>query len=350
MAHIVVELTNRCNLACHHCFTGRHGGRDDLPLEAFDKVLAEAKAFGFSQLSFTGGDPTLHRQFFEIVQRTFDAGFEFGFVTNGWNFVDVFPRLARYRERWVGVTFSLDGASELTHDQLRGKGSFRRVMKALSVCTVERLPFSINMVVTKANRHELPEMVQLAVKLGGRALRFAHLMPSPLAHGLDLDLTPAGRKAAESEIRAMQAGSPIPLVLAPGHHTDNLFPCAPLEERELNIDCHGNLSLCCQLSSHGGGAGQADVAASLLQAGFGEAMHRLRLIRQTFRERKQEHLAAGNLRDTDLFACWYCGIYFEKHDWLGQTPDHPWSGAAWRPNPDRRPAPPGLVSITGAGG
>ena len=348
MAHIVVELTNRCNLSCHHCFTGRHGGRDDLPLEAFEKVLDEAKTHGFDQLSFTGGDPTLHRRFFDIIQRTFDAGYQFGFVTNGWNFVDVFPRLAPYRERLAGVTFSLDGATELTHDRMRGKGSFRHVMKALSVSTVAQLPFSINMVVTKGNRHELPEMVELAVKLGGRALRFAHLMPSRLSRSLDLDLSPAARKAAESEIRGMQPGSPIPLILAPGYHSDNLFPCAPLQEQELNIDCHGNLSLCCQLSSHGDGAGQADVAASLQEVSFSEAVRRLRLIRQAFRERKQAYLAEGSLRDTDLFACWYCGIYFGKHEWLRETPEHPWSGEVWLPNPDRRAASTGLVSITRA--
>ncbi len=345
MSHVVVELTNRCNLSCHHCFTGRHGGHDDLPMEAFDQILLEAKACGFDQLSFTGGDPTLHPQFFEIIQRTFDAGYQFGFVTNGWNFAGVFPRLAPYRPALAGVTFSLDGATELTHDGMRGKGSFRRVMKALSVCTVSQMPFSLNMVVTKGNRHELAEMVDLATKLGSQALRFAHLMPSQLAHALDLDLTPVDRKAVESEIRRMQPACPIPLVLAPGHHSDSLFPCAPLEEREMNVDHRGNVTLCCQLSSHGGGAGQADVAGDLAKVSFGEAVRRLKLIRQTFRERKQAYLADGSLRDSDLFACWYCGIYFGKHEWLQETPDHPWSEAVWRPNPDRRSSAAGLVSI-----
>jgi MoaA/NifB/PqqE/SkfB family radical SAM enzyme len=47
VAKLVIELTNRCNLYCQHCFTGRHGGRDDLPLNLLAKILAEAKAYGF---------------------------------------------------------------------------------------------------------------------------------------------------------------------------------------------------------------------------------------------------------------------------------------------------------------
>ena len=46
------------------------------------------------------------------------------------------------------VTFSLDGAHEATHDRLRGTGSFRRVMRAASLCVVKELPFSLSMVVT----------------------------------------------------------------------------------------------------------------------------------------------------------------------------------------------------------
>jgi MoaA/NifB/PqqE/SkfB family radical SAM enzyme len=43
MARLVIELTNRCNLRCLHCFTERHAGTDDLPLAILDTVLHEGK-------------------------------------------------------------------------------------------------------------------------------------------------------------------------------------------------------------------------------------------------------------------------------------------------------------------
>ena len=83
MARIVIELTNRCNLSYQHCFTGRHGGDDDLPLAVLQEILSAAGQHNFDEITFTGGDPTLHRQFASVVRLTAEAGYRFGFVTNG---------------------------------------------------------------------------------------------------------------------------------------------------------------------------------------------------------------------------------------------------------------------------
>ena len=67
MARIVIELTNRCNLSCGHCFDERHAATGDLSLEILEKVLREGKGCGIEQVSFTGGEPTIHRQFKDII-------------------------------------------------------------------------------------------------------------------------------------------------------------------------------------------------------------------------------------------------------------------------------------------
>src|SRR5688572_24760418 len=121
MPKIVIELTNRCNLNCQHCFSGRHGGRDDLSLAILAKILDEAHAHGFDQLSFTGGDPTIHRNFFAVLEQSCAAGYRFGFNTNGWNFTSIYSQLLPYRQQLDMIVFSLDGAKEATHDQLRGR-------------------------------------------------------------------------------------------------------------------------------------------------------------------------------------------------------------------------------------
>ena len=69
MPRIVIELTNRCNLSCGHCFDERHAATGDLPLTVLEKVLREGKSCGIEQVSFTGGEPTIHRRFKEIIER-----------------------------------------------------------------------------------------------------------------------------------------------------------------------------------------------------------------------------------------------------------------------------------------
>src|ERR1051325_4507724 len=159
MARIVIELTNRCNLSCAHCYDERHAASGDLPVEIVEKVLHEGKSCGIDHMSFTGGEPTIHRQFKEIIKHVAAAEYRFSFVTNGVSFLRIYSLLLRYRRWFAGVTFSLDGAREETHDSLRGKGSFRHVMRAASVCVIRELPFSLNMVLTTQNRTEVGEMV-----------------------------------------------------------------------------------------------------------------------------------------------------------------------------------------------
>lgn len=333
MAKIVIELTNRCNLNCQHCFSGRHGGRDDLPLAVLDCVLAEAEAYGFDQLSFTGGDPTVHRHFFEVVRRTSAAGYRFGLNTNGWNFASIYAELLPYRNQLEMIVFSLDGATAATHDRLRGRGSYRRVLQAMSICMVEELPFAINMVVTAHNRHEIALMADLAPRLGSHGLRFGHLLPTPLTTAQGFDLSPWERKIVEAEIWHLRVKCPIPIAMAPGHHTTNLFPCTPLHLQEMNIDCHGNLTKCCHLSGHSespsDGMGQGDVVGNLQEISFGAAYARLVAENEAFHQAKLARLQSNAFADTDFFPCWYCSNHYKKVDWLRRQSDHSWSTLVW---------------------
>jgi MoaA/NifB/PqqE/SkfB family radical SAM enzyme len=309
---LVIELTNRCNLHCQHCFSGRHGGREDLPLALLQRVLDEAHAHGFGELSFTGGDPTVYRHLAEALQRTAAAGYCFALNTNGWNFAQVYPALLPYLEKLSIVTFSLDGATAATHDALRGVGSFRRVMAAMSICVVKGIPFSINMVLTRQSRYEVATLVNLAPRLGARGVRFGHLMPAPSTTAIGLDLTPDERRAVEVEIRQLAATAALPVALAPGHHTTELFPCDPLNLQELNINCQGELTLCCHLSGHGAGVGNGDVMGSLADCSFGELYTRAVAENRRFRQAKFAHFKQGSIVETDYFPCWYCSRAYDK--------------------------------------
>jgi MoaA/NifB/PqqE/SkfB family radical SAM enzyme len=91
MARIVIELTNRCNLRCQHCFAERHAATGDLPLAIIAKVLRQGRACGIDHLAFTGGEPTIHHQFPEILRRVCAEGYTFSLVSNGMTFPQIYP-------------------------------------------------------------------------------------------------------------------------------------------------------------------------------------------------------------------------------------------------------------------
>ena len=329
MATIVIELTNHCNLRCNHCFDNRHSADGNLKIEIIEKILSGAKDHGFDNISFTGGEPTLHPEFIEILGMVFDAGLKCGFVTNGWNFPEIYKGILPYRDRLSIITFSLDGAKEETHDRSRGKGSYRRLMKAFSVCVIMDIPFTINTIIKSYNLDELKELTELATKLGSHGLRFGHLLPNPHNIGSGMDLSSDERREAESLIRQMQKDCQMLIVIAPGYYTHNLFPCDPLKMKEFNVDWHGNVTICCHLSGHGDGVGKGDVIANLEVVSFAEAYKRLIEFTMGFRKEKLEHNKTGNFEDSDNFPCCYCFNYFKKVDWLKACPETPWASQIW---------------------
>jgi len=314
MSTIVVELTNHCNLRCHHCFDNRHSADGNLKLEIIEKILSGAKDQGFDNISFTGGEPTLHPGFIEILRMICDAGYNFGFVTNGWNFTDIYEKLLPHRSSLTGITFSLDGAEEATHDRIRGEGSYRRVIKAISICVVKDISFTINTVISSNNICELSQIAELAMILGSRGLRFGHLMSSPQTLAKSLDLLPEKKREVDAAILRLQKTFTMPIVMAPGHYTTDLFPCAPLQMQEFNIDWRGNVTFCCHLSGHGKGTGNGDVVGNLDKIGFSEAYELLVNLNKAFRKEKSACKDNDKFEDSDYFPCLYCLNYFNKVD------------------------------------
>jgi len=329
LARIVIELTNRCNLSCGHCFDERHAATGDLSLAILEKVLREGKSCGIEQVSFTGGEPTIHRRFKEIIDLVSQASYPFSFVSNGVSFPQIYRLLLKHRSWFLGVTLSLDGAREETHDRLRGKGSYRSVMRAIIICAFKELPFTLNMVLTARNRNEIGEMVGLAKRLGSSGVRFGHLMATRETALRKLDLSPAERRKAESEIWQLKRSASVPVGMAPGYFSDApFFPCGPLELEEYNLDYNGNLTLCCQLSGHSGAAYGPDIIGNLNEMSLAEACERFRQRVATYLADKQDKIGRGEFSALDHFPCWYCLKYLGKTHWMNDFPNHQWKAGS----------------------
>ena len=335
MARIVLELTNRCNLRCRHCFAERHAATGELSWAVLETVLREGKDCGIDQLCFSGGEPTLHRQFQAVVNRVCEAAYRFSMVTNGLNFHTIWPLLVRHRAWFHGVTFSLDGACEATHDRLRGNGSYRQVMRAATLCAFKDLPFTFNMVLTAENRREVEEMIDLGARVGSRGVRFGHLMFTPDTTSGGLDLTPAERREVERRIWELKKDASVSVGIAPGYFSESpFFPCAPLELEEFNLDYRGNLTLCCHLSGYAGANAGSDVMGNLHEISLAEGCRRFRARVGTYLADKHERVRQGAFDELDHFPCWYCVKYLGK-----VASDDTFPQPAWASSPDDLDAP-----------
>ncbi|HEX2207173.1 MAG TPA: radical SAM protein [Longimicrobium sp.] len=312
---LIFELTSVCNFSCTHCIR-EEGGKGFLPLDLVRKVLAEAERYqNVNFVTFTGGEPTLHPQFADLLALVVRHGHHFGFVTNGWHFAEkTFTQLESYRSHLAHVTFSIDGAAEETHDTLRQrKGSFRRLMQAILLCRVHGIPVHVNMVVTRANRAELHEMAVLGSRLGCDTLLFGHCQPTPHGVAAGLVLDPGERRQVEAEIAALQELFRMPILLAGDHYNQSRFyQCPQFQMQELNIDHRGRLTACCMLSGYRGGVPDTDVLADLNEVSLYEGHRRLVASIARLNLEKIERLAREEPEEKDGFICTQCLEHYQK--------------------------------------
>ncbi|MCC6527576.1 MAG: radical SAM protein [Polyangiaceae bacterium] len=166
----VWELTRACNLDCGHC--GSMAGRPrpaELTTERALALVDELAALGTELVTFSGGEPTLRRDWPRLGRRATDLGLAVNLVTNGQTAPDALVRGAR-AAGLANVAVSLDGLRE-QHDALRGPGAFERACRTVAELASAGLWVDVMFTVLRTNRRELAAVHALAGRLGARRLR-----------------------------------------------------------------------------------------------------------------------------------------------------------------------------------
>lgn len=123
----VINPTGRCNLRCIHCWNARYIGNELDPRDV-RKVIDRIP--GHVRIHFLGGEPLLHPNILELIAHSSKRGHYTSLVTNGLLVRRVgVDHLLRSGLSEIGV--SIDGPDEVTNDEIRGRGSFRRAWEAL---------------------------------------------------------------------------------------------------------------------------------------------------------------------------------------------------------------------------
>jgi mycofactocin radical SAM maturase len=172
------ELTYACNLACVHCLSSS-GRRDPRELSSDEcmAVLDELERMQVFYVNIGGGEPTVRRDFWELVEYAVAHRVGVKFSTNGSRITpDIAARLAA--SDYVDVQVSLDGATAEVNDGVRGIGSHAIAMRAMErLAGAGAAGFKLSVVVTRENVSQLDAFKELADRFGAQ-LRLTRLRPS----------------------------------------------------------------------------------------------------------------------------------------------------------------------------
>jgi radical SAM protein with 4Fe4S-binding SPASM domain len=175
-----LEIAAACNLTCRHCFAGplpRH--QDPLQLEELDALFQTLAAMGSFRLGLTGGEPLLRHDLFQIVDMAVAHGLHPCLTTNGLLITEKIAKEFGKRE-FVWLNVSLDGASAASNDQIRGAGTFDRVMHGLSLLR-QHARFTLAFTIMSSNHSQVQECAELAQRVGADSAVFRPLYPVGIA-------------------------------------------------------------------------------------------------------------------------------------------------------------------------
>jgi MoaA/NifB/PqqE/SkfB family radical SAM enzyme len=176
MERVDLKVGFYCNNQCAFCVQGRK--RDYLAakdLKEIESSLKEAFSKEKREVVLTGGEPTLHPNFFEIVKIAKKIGFKIIQIqSNGRIFAYEDFCIKAIKAGANQFSPSLHGADAKTHDFLtQAKGSFEQTTKGIKNLKNLGQYVLTNSVITSKNFKKLPELAKRLVSLGVDQFQFA---------------------------------------------------------------------------------------------------------------------------------------------------------------------------------
>lgn len=172
---IYFQITRNCNLHCGYCFIKSEKGGAHAPTSAIMDIAAFMGQNGLMEVRLTGGEPTTHPDFFDILHKFQEEHIYVSVATNGVMNRRTLDALCEEQNLWL--ICSVDGKKE-THDRYR-PGTFDEIMGNLRYLK-ERNPSTrirLTTVLTKENKGQMYELGEICKSVDAESITVIPLRP-----------------------------------------------------------------------------------------------------------------------------------------------------------------------------
>lgn len=187
------ELTYRCNFKCRHCYVPlSYRRKRELKTREVFSILEQLADCGCFYLGFTGGEPFIREDIFEILGYAKKKGFEVIIYTNG-SLVDQekAEELAKLRPNKVDIT--IPAMAQAAFERItQSAGSHKKVFRAIELLRQKGVSLGFKTCVLKENQSEIADIERFA-----RSLNVFHRLDDTLSRRLDGSEEPYKYKGQE---------------------------------------------------------------------------------------------------------------------------------------------------------
>lgn len=179
---VIWNFTNRCNLACHHCYSYADANSEDfLTTEFILDSIPELLKAGIKFIIFSGGEPLIRKDIFIISQAMRNAGIITYLSTNGL-YIDE-RNVDKIIDTFNYIGISIDGIEDV-HDKFRGlQGAYKKSLAAISLIQKHGGNAGIRFTITNETKESFYSIFELAEEIGVDKIYISHLVYS--GRGLD---------------------------------------------------------------------------------------------------------------------------------------------------------------------
>lgn len=168
LCRLFVQLTNRCNLRCKHCFVESDMTKDDyLTYGRIIKVVNDAVDLGINRIDFTGGEVLTKPYFLDVLRYLDTQPVSYNFFSNLTLANDnVIEELAKLKGLTSIIT-SIDYLEPKKHNKFRGgEMAFERTLHAITRLNQKNVKVIVNTMVMDDNRDSLGDLVEFFINQG----------------------------------------------------------------------------------------------------------------------------------------------------------------------------------------
>ena len=226
---VVWNSTKRCNLKCIHCYAEATplAAEDELTTEEAKAFMDDVASYGSPVFLFSGGEPFLRHDLFELIEYATKIGLRPVISTNGTLITKENAEKAKNAGiKYIGV--SLDGLQEV-NDRFRGvEGAFENAIKGMKNSLAAGIKTGLRFTITKHNQADLPGVLLKLREIGVNRCCLYHLDYTGRGKEiLEHDLTPPETRKAVSKYFELtkfhhENGFPIETLLV-GNYADAGF-------------------------------------------------------------------------------------------------------------------------------
>lgn len=253
---VVWNVTNRCNLRCKHCYIDaeNHDYNNELSTEEAREFINDLSEMGAPVLLFSGGEPLVRKDIFELASLAVEKGVRPVLSTNG-TLIDgkMAAKIKAAGFQYVGI--SIDGAPA-THDEFRAKdGAFEMAIRGIRECKKQGIKTGIRFTVNKYNYQDLPDVFELIKKEEIPRFCMYHLVYAGRgAEMIDMDISLDEKRQlysymSQKTIELHDAGVEVE-ILTTDNHADGISLLKEIEQSQKDrsaeviklLEMHGGCS------------------------------------------------------------------------------------------------------------